>query len=1068
MITTINSGFFKSLDYYKKVIIALFVLGLFVVPCVSLANSGYPVNALSATYNTSTGILNISGSYAGVETGSNERAGVAFFINGSNPVNPGSGSLDGVNTHTIHIFPTPATATGNFSDLHTLSSAPSSICAVIYDVSQSKIGSIGSHSDVPAGSLRNTDNSYENASNSYGSSASACATPTIITPPQPPTVDIKANNSNGPISINYNTSATISWTSNNATSCQVTPGNWTGLSGSQSTGNLTTSQTYTITCSNSSGNANDSVVVNVQSQPLPTVSLVVNPSQIIQGDSAILSWTSSNANSCTASGGWSGTKAVSGTQSVTPNSTTQYTITCSNSAGQAVDQVTVTVTIPQTQLPTVNIIANPDQVNQGYSSILSWSSTNANTCVASGAWSGSQSLSGTHVVTPNATSTYTITCSNGSGSAVDSSTVKVILPAAQSLPIVSIIANPITINYGGSSILTWQSSNAATCVASNGWSGSKNLNGIQTVSPTATTTYIITCSNSSGSAQDSVVVNVQPQSSQQQPPTVSLIANPLQINQGDSSILSWNSTNADTCVASTGWSGSKALSGNTTVFPSQTTVYTLTCSNTIGQATQSVTVTVQSQQLQLPTVTLIANPQQIIQGNSSILTWSSNNATACSASGGWSGTQATSGSQVVTPNQTTTYGMTCSNNTGQASQNTVVTVTTQQQQLPTVSISANPSTINQGNSSLLSWTSYNASFCTAFGGWSGSKSLSGSEYVTPNQNTTYGITCTNTTGQQASQTTTVLIQNQQQQTLPTVSLSVNPSQINQGNSSTLYWSSTNANYCSASGAWSGNKSISGSEVVTPGQTNSYTITCSNSYGSASDNKSVFVLASLPPPTLSAFSILKTVRNISLNQDLFTNGAEGQGLDTLEFEIRVRNIGSVSVPAIVNDSLPSELFYISGSTNVNGVSVADGITSGGLSLGTLQPGEERVIPFQAIIFLGGTQKGFIRPRTSNGTTGSSAQIQSGAATVQVRNRGRVLGASTIVTGPENLLPWVLFSGFVASFIAYILLFKYRLQRKYRFTGSVEMQYANHGAAKPEYRVGVNEIKSFDDKKPRILF
>jgi len=90
----------------------------------------------------------------------------------------------------------------------------------------------------------------------------------VVTPA--PTADIKANGSNGPITISYNTSATISWTSTNVSSCTVSPTGWTGTSGSQSSGNLTSSQTYTLSCSGPGGSASDSVVVNVSPPPTCT------------------------------------------------------------------------------------------------------------------------------------------------------------------------------------------------------------------------------------------------------------------------------------------------------------------------------------------------------------------------------------------------------------------------------------------------------------------------------------------------------------------------------------------------------------------------------------------------------------------------------------------------------------------------------------------------------------------------------------------------------------------------------------------------------------------------------
>lgn len=77
----------------------------------------------------------------------------------------------------------------------------------------------------------------------------------------------------------------------------------------------------------------------------PTVSLSASPSTIA-GGSATLTWSSSNATSCTASNGWSGMLASSGTQLVTPTVTTVYTLTCTGNGGSATANTTVTVTSP--------------------------------------------------------------------------------------------------------------------------------------------------------------------------------------------------------------------------------------------------------------------------------------------------------------------------------------------------------------------------------------------------------------------------------------------------------------------------------------------------------------------------------------------------------------------------------------------------------------------------------------------------------------------------------------------------------------------------------------------------
>src|SRR3989344_5418558 len=134
----------------------------------------------------------------------------------------------------------------------------------------------------------------------------------LVTPPPTPeptpapTADLKANGSDGPITISYNTAATLSWTSTDATSCSLSPLGSSGTSNSVSTGNLTVSQNYALSCSGEGGTVSDSVQVNVESAattptPTPTVSLSASPTSITAGQSATLTWSSTNATSCTAS-----------------------------------------------------------------------------------------------------------------------------------------------------------------------------------------------------------------------------------------------------------------------------------------------------------------------------------------------------------------------------------------------------------------------------------------------------------------------------------------------------------------------------------------------------------------------------------------------------------------------------------------------------------------------------------------------------------------------------------------------------------------------------------------------
>ena len=82
-------------------------------------------------------------------------------------------------------------------------------------------------------------------------------------------------------------------------------------------------------------------------------------------------------------------------------------------------------------------------------------------------------------------------------------------PASQ--PTVSLSAAPSTVLAGGSTLLTWSSSNATACTATAAWSGAKPTSGSQTVTSIgATSTYSLTCTGSGGSTTRAVTVSVTP------------------------------------------------------------------------------------------------------------------------------------------------------------------------------------------------------------------------------------------------------------------------------------------------------------------------------------------------------------------------------------------------------------------------------------------------------------------------------------------------------------------------------------------------------------------------------
>jgi len=78
----------------------------------------------------------------------------------------------------------------------------------------------------------------------------------------------------------------------------------------------------------------------------PTISLSASPTSVTSGSSSALTWSTTNATSCTASGAWSGSKATSGSTTTSALTTTStYSLSCSGAGGTTVGSVVVSVTV---------------------------------------------------------------------------------------------------------------------------------------------------------------------------------------------------------------------------------------------------------------------------------------------------------------------------------------------------------------------------------------------------------------------------------------------------------------------------------------------------------------------------------------------------------------------------------------------------------------------------------------------------------------------------------------------------------------------------------------------------
>jgi hypothetical protein len=169
----------------------------------------------------------------------------------------------------------------------------------------------------------------------------------------------------------------------------------------------------------------------------PVVSIGATPTATTTGQVITLTWSVSNpgAASCTASGAWSGTLASSGTQTVTAGAagTSFYTLTCG--AASATTSVVVSTPPPS---PSASLTLAPANINTAQTTVLSWSSANATSCTASGAWSGAKSTAGSVTVTPGGAGnfTYNLACSGDGGTANASAALSVTAALSNSAAII--------------------------------------------------------------------------------------------------------------------------------------------------------------------------------------------------------------------------------------------------------------------------------------------------------------------------------------------------------------------------------------------------------------------------------------------------------------------------------------------------------------------------------------------------------------------------------------------------------------------------------------------------------
>lgn len=299
----------------------------------------------------------------------------------------------------------------------------------------------------------------------------------------------------------------------------------------------------------------------------------------------------------------------------------------------------------------------------------------------------------------------------------------------------SFTANPGSIMVGGSSVLSWQTSNA-TQVTLNG--GIVAADGSTTVSPTTNTTYTLTVAGTNGrSVNCSVPVTV----SQDPAPSCDVFtATPATIVVGQNATLAWQTSNA-TRVAINNGIGDVVADGSMSISPIANTVYRLTVFGTQNRSVNcEVPVTVSEDPVPVCEY-FNASPKNLPAGGGVVnFNWKVVRATNVSISP-TIGAVSAEGNSSLTVTQPTNFVLTATDADGDQV-SCAVPVTIADEPVFTcennVSFTASDYSIDEGDDTTLNWSTNNVDSVSI--SQINATSLSGSKTVDPRSDTTYVLT----------------------------------------------------------------------------------------------------------------------------------------------------------------------------------------------------------------------------------------------------------------------------------------------------------------------------------------
>ena len=491
----------------------------------------------------------------------------------------------------------------------------------------------------------------------------------------------------------------------------------------------TTTQTYA--CSDGVDNDNDGLIDYPQDPgcssstdndeyntvaPCTINSFSANPTTVNSGNSSTLSWSTSNCNNVTILPAINNVPTTGSTSTGSLSQTTTFTLYAYGTNGNPTAQTTVVVQQQQSPCAINYFNANPQMINTGNSSTLSWSLSNCTSASISPSI-GSVNPSSGNVSTNSLTNTttYTLTASGNGGNPIAQVTVQVLVPLTP-CTINYFNGNPGSVNQGCAATLSWSTSNCTSAsISPSIGSVNPSSGNVSTGILSQTLTFILNASGNGGNPSAQVTIQVTPQQTQSVCKINSFSASPGTVNYNAASTLVW-ATSGCAKVTLTSFGAVAATSSTSTGNLSATTIYTLTAydSSNVPQ-TEQVTVHVNQPSGQCTINNFSALPSQVSKGGTATLSWATSNCVSVSINpiGIVSATGSTQSNAI---NFDTTFTLTAYGQTGgPVTEQELVTVNNNNNNNNTLfctinSFKASPSTIDKYDSSKLSWSLSN---CTS-------------------------------------------------------------------------------------------------------------------------------------------------------------------------------------------------------------------------------------------------------------------------------------------------------------------------------------------------------------------